>query len=131
MPLLTANCTRILFIADPQLLGLTYDKSLYSHLARVDADRYLRKTFQHAVEHAQPHIICFLGDLLDEGNIASPDEFQRYTQRFHSIYKTMQNVRVSATRSSEKQSLFSMLSINSLNFFPHNNSWCMCRATMT
>lgn len=33
------NCTRILFIADPQLLGKTYDRSMYSSFARYDADR--------------------------------------------------------------------------------------------
>ncbi|XP_065367476.1 metallophosphoesterase 1 homolog isoform X1 [Calliphora vicina] len=87
------NCTRMLLIADPQLLGLTYDKSFYSGVARYDSDRYLQKTFQQALTFTKPHIICFLGDLLDEGNVASPDEFQSYVQRFRSIYKTHEDIR--------------------------------------
>ncbi|XP_023295173.2 metallophosphoesterase 1 isoform X2 [Lucilia cuprina] len=88
------NCTRMLLIADPQLLGLTYDKSFYSGLARYDSDRYLQKTFQQALTFTKPHIICFLGDLLDEGNVASPDEFQSYVQRFRNIYKTEEDARL-------------------------------------
>ncbi|XP_065367477.1 metallophosphoesterase 1 homolog isoform X2 [Calliphora vicina] len=88
------NCTRMLLIADPQLLGLTYDKSFYSGVARYDSDRYLQKTFQQALTFTKPHIICFLGDLLDEGNVASPDEFQSYVQRFRSIYKTHEDIRL-------------------------------------
>ncbi|KAL9914706.1 cell division control protein 1 isoform X2 [Glossina fuscipes] len=82
------NCTRILLIADPQLLGLTYSKTLYSGLARFDADRYLRQTFKQALAFTKPHIICFLGDLMDEGNVASPEEFKSYVKRFQQIYRT-------------------------------------------
>lgn len=32
------NCTRILFVADPQLLGETFDSSFYSSLANYDSD---------------------------------------------------------------------------------------------
>lgn len=67
-----------------------------------DYFRYLQKTFQQAITFTKPHIICFLGDLLDEGNVASPDEFQSYVQRFQNIYKTEENIRVSI-------SLFSIL----------------------
>ncbi|XP_075168171.1 metallophosphoesterase isoform X2 [Haematobia irritans] len=88
------NCTRILLIADPQLLGETYDKSFYSGLARYDSDRYLHRTFQQALIFTQPHIICFLGDLLDEGNVASPKEFESYIKRFRHIYQTEANTRL-------------------------------------
>ena len=33
------NCTRILFVADPQLLGNTFDRAIYSGIARWDSDR--------------------------------------------------------------------------------------------
>ncbi|XP_013117348.1 metallophosphoesterase 1 homolog isoform X2 [Stomoxys calcitrans] len=88
------NCTRILFIADPQLLGETNDKSFHSGLARYDSDRYLHRTFQQALIFTQPHIICFLGDLLDEGNVASPHEFQNYVKRFRYIYQTETDIRL-------------------------------------
>ncbi|XP_037951852.1 metallophosphoesterase 1 isoform X2 [Teleopsis dalmanni] len=86
------NCTRILFIADSQLLGKTFDTSFYSPLARYDSDRYLQKTFERSFAYARPHIVCFLGDLLDEGNIASPQEFDSYVHRFHKIYSAVKNV---------------------------------------
>ncbi|XP_011295941.2 metallophosphoesterase 1 homolog isoform X1 [Musca domestica] len=87
------NCTRMLLIADPQLLGLTYEKTILSGLARYDSDRYLKSTFQQALKFTQPHIICFLGDLLDEGNVASPQEFQSYIQRFRNIYQTEKEIK--------------------------------------
>uniref|UniRef100_A0A1A9WR07 Calcineurin-like phosphoesterase domain-containing protein n=1 Tax=Glossina brevipalpis TaxID=37001 RepID=A0A1A9WR07_9MUSC len=82
------NCTRILLVADPQILGVTYSKTLYSGLARFDADRYLRQTFKQALAFTKPHIICFLGDLMDEGNVASPEEYKSYVKRFRHIYRT-------------------------------------------
>lgn len=85
---LIANCTSILLVADPQLLGETFDNHFYSRLAFYDSDNYLRKTFRQAVSHATPNVVCFLGDLLDEGSIASDDAYERYLKRFHSIFKT-------------------------------------------
>ncbi|XP_055855949.1 metallophosphoesterase 1 homolog [Episyrphus balteatus] len=86
------NCTRILFVADPQLLGKTFDTSWYSALARNDADRYLKKTFEHASAFTKPDIVCFMGDLLDEGNIASPQLYSTYVRRFKNIFHANQNV---------------------------------------
>ncbi|XP_016985886.1 metallophosphoesterase 1 isoform X1 [Drosophila rhopaloa] len=81
------NCTRLLLIADPQILGNSYDRSSHSPLARYDSDRYLAKTFERALAFTQPHIIVFLGDLLDEGNIATAQEYKQYVQRFRRIYQ--------------------------------------------
>ncbi|XP_052839085.1 uncharacterized protein LOC128254228 isoform X1 [Drosophila gunungcola] len=81
------NCTRLLLIADPQILGNSYDRSSHSPLARYDSDRYLAKTFERALAFTQPHIIIFLGDLLDEGNIATAQEYKQYVQRFRRIYQ--------------------------------------------
>ncbi|EDW74565.1 uncharacterized protein Dwil_GK21981 [Drosophila willistoni] len=80
------NCTRMLLIADPQILGNSYDRSSHSPLARYDSDRYLQKSFERAVSFTQPHIIVFVGDLLDEGNIATAQEYKQYVQRFKRIY---------------------------------------------
>ncbi|XP_033233884.1 metallophosphoesterase 1 homolog isoform X1 [Drosophila pseudoobscura] len=82
------NCTRLLLISDPQILGTSYDRSSHSPLARYDSDRYLKKTFERAVAFTQPHIIVFLGDLLDEGNIATAQEYKQYVKRFRRIYQS-------------------------------------------
>lgn len=79
-------------MADPQLLGETADDHFYSTIAFYDSDNYLRKTFRQAVSHAKPNVVCFLGDLLDEGSIASDDAYQRYLKRFHSVFKTNANI---------------------------------------
>ncbi|KAM8711198.1 hypothetical protein ACLKA7_000348 [Drosophila subpalustris] len=81
------NCTRLLLIADPQILGNSYDRSSHSSLARYDSDRYLQKSFERAISFTQPHIIVFLGDLLDEGNIATAQEYKQYVKRFKRIFQ--------------------------------------------
>lgn len=45
-----------------------------------------RKTFRLAVRHTDPHVIVFMGDLMDEGSVAKPDEFQRYVARFKDVF---------------------------------------------
>lgn len=86
--ILKANCTSILLVADPQLLGETFDTHIYSTIAAFDSDNYLRKTFGQAVSHTKPNVVCFLGDLLDEGSVASDDAYERYLRRFQSVFKT-------------------------------------------
>lgn len=86
------DCTRILFVADPQILGETFDKNFYQGLAIYDSDHYLKKTFSHAVEHSEPNIICFMGDLMDEGSVATAPEYTRYLDRFKDIYRTATKV---------------------------------------
>jgi len=80
------NCTRILFVADPQLLGETFDSSFYSSLANYDSDWHLKKTFNRALAHARPNVICFLGDIFDEGSVADEAAYQRYYDRFKDIF---------------------------------------------
>lgn len=79
-------------MADPQLLGETSDNHFYSTIAIYDSDNYLRKTFRQAVSHAKPNVVCFLGDLLDEGSIASDDAYERYLKRFHSVFKASTSI---------------------------------------
>lgn len=83
-----ASCSRILFVADPQILGETFDARFYQGLAIFDSDRYLAKTFKHALGHVEPNIICFMGDLMDEGSVASASQYIRYLDRFRQIYET-------------------------------------------
>lgn len=75
-------------MADPQLLGETFETHFFSSIALYDSDNYLRKTFRQAVSHTQPNVVCFLGDLLDEGSVATDDAYERYLKRFHGVFKT-------------------------------------------
>lgn len=45
-----------------------------------------RNTFRHALRHVKPHVIIFLGDLMDEGSVAKSEEFQRYVDRFKDVF---------------------------------------------
>ncbi|XP_067011180.2 uncharacterized protein Mppe [Anabrus simplex] len=77
-------CVRILLVADPQIIGERYEN--LGPLARWDCDRYLTKTFRRAVSHADPHVVAFLGDIMDEGSIATKEEYKRYLDRFYNIF---------------------------------------------
>ena len=50
--------------------------------------RYLSKTYLRTVQHVHPHLIVFLGDLLDEGSITNQEDYNEYAQRFHNIFPT-------------------------------------------
>lgn len=58
----------------------------------------MRKTFELALDFTRPDVICFLGDLLDEGNIASTHDFQSYVKRFRSIYQEKQYISVNTIK---------------------------------
>lgn len=81
-----SECVKILLVADPQILGEKYENYLGSWIARWDSDRYLEKTFSRAFKFSQPHVIAFLGDLMDEGHIANAEDFERYKRRLDSIF---------------------------------------------
>lgn len=86
-----ANCTSILLVADPQLLGETFDTNIYSNIAIDDSDDYLKKTFARAYAYTKPDVVCFLGDLLDEGSIATNDAYKRYLKRFNHVFMMSSN----------------------------------------
>ncbi|KAG7202186.1 hypothetical protein KM043_015865 [Ampulex compressa] len=82
-----SDCVKVLLVADPQILGKRNENYLGSSIARWDSDRYLQKTFSRALEHSQPHVIVFLGDLMDEGHIATVQEFESYKARLDYIFE--------------------------------------------
>jgi len=84
---------RVLFVADPQLVGLRDEPRLLGAVTRWDCDKYLQFGFFHAVAHVRPHVVVFLGDLLDEGSIASDDEFVTYIRRFRRVFRMPTTVR--------------------------------------
>ncbi|XP_055598895.1 metallophosphoesterase 1 homolog [Uranotaenia lowii] len=82
------NCLRMLLVGDPQILGKSFDKHFYAGLANYDSDRYLAWYYEKAVEHVRPDVICFLGDLMDEGNTSNEADFKDYYERFGAIFPT-------------------------------------------
>lgn len=90
----TVNCTRFLLVADPQILGETFDSNGYNSFAIYDNDRTLKTSFELAMANSQPDVICFLGDLMDEGSVANTAQYERYLQRFKRIFAVPKNVKV-------------------------------------
>ena len=64
------NSTRILLVADPQLIGENDEPWYQSWAARWDCDRYLRNTYLLANAYVKPNSTIYLGDLFDEGNVS-------------------------------------------------------------
>lgn len=58
------------------------------------SSRYLQKTFSRAVRRAQPNVVVFLGDLMDEGHIAPAEHFEIYKRRLANIFDTSDDVMV-------------------------------------
>ncbi|KAG8228021.1 hypothetical protein J437_LFUL003656 [Ladona fulva] len=85
-----SECLKILLVADPQILG----EKTESFIARWDSDRYLAKNFKLAMNHVKPELVIFLGDLMDEGSIASEEEYTRLKVRFFKIFKEDENVQI-------------------------------------
>ncbi|KAG8185332.1 hypothetical protein JTE90_008235 [Oedothorax gibbosus] len=78
----------MLIVGDPQLIGNQYAPSgILGFIFRWDADRYIRKTFALAYNYVNPDLIIFLGDLFDEGEIASDADFILYLKRFKHIFQ--------------------------------------------
>nr|XP_006816823.1 PREDICTED: uncharacterized protein C630.12-like [Saccoglossus kowalevskii] len=74
---------KILFVGDPQIQGIINEPpSLIGMLSRWDSDTYLRRTFQLAIHFFEPDIVVFLGDLVDEGSIATKQQYSSYQKRF-------------------------------------------------
>ncbi|XP_063985476.1 uncharacterized protein Mppe isoform X3 [Diachasmimorpha longicaudata] len=86
------ECVKVLLVADPQILGEKNENYFGAWFARWDNDRYLAKTFTRAMSHAQPDVIVFLGDLMDEGHISTMQDFSRYKSRFDRIFQTPEHI---------------------------------------
>lgn len=86
-PHLPTEATRLLLVADPQLLGHQHTaQGLLGAVERWDADRYISKTFALANHYLKPHVVIFLGDLFDEGEFATNEDFRSYVERFFHIF---------------------------------------------
>ena len=83
--LILDNCSRILFVADPQILGDTFGIRIFSKIVNYDSDKHIHRTYKRAVAHVRPNVIVFLGDLMDEGSVADDEKFLKYLKRFREI----------------------------------------------
>ena len=81
------NGIRLLFVADPQLIGDNDEPWYLKAIAKWDSDRYVQKTFHVASYYTNPDFIIFLGDLFDEGVKSSDQQFNSYYKRFTKIFK--------------------------------------------
>ena len=59
--------------------------------------RYLHKTFTLASSFAQPDVVIYLGDLLDEGSVALDSDYEEYFRRFNHVFQLDPHVKVSGT----------------------------------
>ena len=73
---------------------MTHYDNDFSWLHLSFPDRYLQKSFSIAFSHAKPDVVVFLGDLLDEGSQASPEDYQFYMKRFRHIFNIPSDVQV-------------------------------------
>ncbi|KOB78775.1 Uncharacterized protein OBRU01_01420 [Operophtera brumata] len=80
-------CTRILFIADPQIQGDLAVSAPLNYLYEWDSDRYVKSTFNVVAGHFKPDVLVYLGDLMDEGSIATMVQFHEYAKRLFSIFQ--------------------------------------------
>lgn len=104
----TDECNRVLFVADPQILG---EEKETRFLARYDSDRHISRNYKQAFSHVQPDVVVFLGDLIgelvstdfdcnvdnsfyssDESSFADDFKYQRYFLRFMEIFPHVENV---------------------------------------
>ena len=56
--------------------------------------RYLQRGFSFAFHHAQPDVIVFLGDLIDEGSRADNKQYDIYFHRFQKIFRASKATQV-------------------------------------
>lgn len=64
----TEECNRILFVADPQILG---EEKETRWLARYDNDKHISRNYKQAFSHVKPDVVIFLGDLIGKLTVES------------------------------------------------------------
>ncbi|CAD0195879.1 unnamed protein product [Chrysodeixis includens] len=82
-----SSCTKILFIADPQIQGDLAVPPPLSYLFNWDSDRYLKSTFRVVAKYFKPDVLVYLGDLMDEGSISTMPQFHGYVKRLSNIFE--------------------------------------------
>ena len=92
------SCSKLLLVADPQILGSQETGPwIINFIERWDSDRYIRKTFQQALNYFEPDFIILLGDIMDIGHVASDEEFYFDLERLWQIFKTPERMKNTRT----------------------------------
>lgn len=83
------QCVRLMLVADAQIQGYANEPlGPLGYVTRHDADSYLSEAYKYIKNRERPDVVAFLGDLLDEGSLASTTEtqFQEYALRFLKLF---------------------------------------------
>ena len=72
----------------------TNEKKYKKIKKHIHTPRFLHNGYQQALKLAQPDLILFMGDLLDEGSIANDVQFEQYVDRFYKIFDTPTTIQV-------------------------------------
>lgn len=81
------TCLRALVLSDPHILG----NKRGHFFDRLRREWQMHQSFVAADFLFEPDLVLVLGDILDEGLIASRSEFEEYVQRFHSVFPIREN----------------------------------------
>lgn len=80
---------RVLIAADPQILSTQSEPHFPLSLFAVwDANRFVNRGFHLALWRTKPDIVVFLGDLLNDGSIASDTDFYSLAHHFRNLMHT-------------------------------------------
>ncbi|XP_045618891.1 metallophosphoesterase 1 homolog isoform X2 [Procambarus clarkii] len=80
------DSVRVLIAADPQILSIQSEPFFPSSILTTwDANRFISRGFHLALWKTKPDIVVFLGDLLNDGSVASDADFNSLVQDFRSL----------------------------------------------
>lgn len=77
-----SNLTKIMFISDVHILGEMKGQPF----DRIFHEWQMYRSFQTALHLFNPEFVFILGDILDEGEYASDEQYERYFKRFKGIF---------------------------------------------
>ncbi|CAH3108457.1 unnamed protein product [Porites lobata] len=93
IPAPSSSSLNLLLISDSQIQGFRNEPSgILGSITRLDADWYLQKAFMLLMMVFTPDAVIHLGDIFDEGNIATDDEFLHYKTRHDKIFNVRDGV---------------------------------------
>lgn len=77
----------LLLISDSQIPGYKGERGgIQGHITRSDTDWYLFKAFYLALASFSPDAVIHLGDIFDEGSVATDEQYQEYKARHDKIF---------------------------------------------
>ncbi|XP_078362503.1 metallophosphoesterase 1 homolog [Oculina patagonica] len=89
VPANSSDALNLLLVSDSQIPGYKEERQgIRGYITRFDSDWYLKKAFFLALLSFSPDAVIHLGDILDEGAIATNDQFEEYKVRHDKIFIT-------------------------------------------